>query len=110
MKKSQKDLAAVFKIEYWHSDGLGVTSNQRERVVDVVELRDMFGEIFTYIEKWIIGQDNFEIEIDSEDEYTTIQTTEGSLCIEFSKRYRAGGYDDSPVYRSNTDVYVITYN
>lgn len=100
----------LFKIKFRNSDGFGSISKESEWVVEVKELRKTFGnEIFGYIQKWL-GGEVFEFEKELyENELLILRTTsDGELRITFSRRYRAGGYDDSPVYRSDDDIYEIT--
>lgn len=107
---------AKFRVGYYYSNGFGEISNQKEWLVDFKGLRDVFNDsIMEHIERWLRG-DRFEIEfeIESEDESLDesldvyITTSGGRIIIEYIEKYRAGGYDDNPVYRYNRDLYEIT--
>jgi hypothetical protein len=98
------------KIKYYHSNGFNEWSNQQEWVSEKRKLKDIFGGItIEYIEKWINGEVFDVVEEVSEDEYMTFQTfSDGVLRIEFIQKYRAGGFDDAPVYRYDTDVFELS--
>lgn len=98
-----------FKVEYHYSNGFGDTMNHKEWFVDVEQLKNMFnGEIIEYVERWIKGK-TFSERIELSDDQILIigTTTDGDLNVEFQEWYRAGGYDDDPVYRHNSDVYIV---
>jgi len=94
------------KVEYWHSDGFGNVSNESEYVASLKSLKKEFSEVVEAVHRWLSGE-SFEVILDPyEEEYTSIRTTDyGALRVSFVSEYRAGGYDDDPVYRYDSDVY-----
>jgi hypothetical protein len=102
----------TFTVEFYHSDGFGQISNESEFDVSEEELKNMFsGEVRDVVEGWMRGEFEGEIEFNSEEDESQsvlIKTTDwGALRISFLDEYRAGGYDDCPIYRYDEDVYYI---
>jgi hypothetical protein len=101
-------MKAKIKVNYWHSDGFGNVSNESEYLTSFSRIkRDFPKEIVELVHRWLKGENNIEIVLDPyEENYTSVRTTSyGALRVSFVSEYRAGGYDDNPVYRYDSDVY-----